>query len=183
MAQLYAGFAQAAEALRQFDLWVSTHPKDARLASVLNGRCWMRARLNIDLPLALEDCTEAVDKDDGDATYRDSLLDLPAPWRRGEGEESLRRRDQVGGVPVLFAVRSGAGAAAAERHGQRRARSGGRPEAEARDRRGSAQGGVRIRGRRGAAEGLRILTDQPRSPVVAPSAPSPRQCREPKGRS
>ena len=73
MAQLYAGFAQAAEALRQFDLWVSTHPKDARLASVLNGRCWMRARLNIDLPLALEDCTEAVDKDDGDASYRDSL--------------------------------------------------------------------------------------------------------------
>jgi predicted aspartyl protease/tetratricopeptide (TPR) repeat protein len=73
MAQLYAGFDQTAEALRQFDQWVNTHQKDARLASVLNERCWMRARLNIDLPLALKDCKEAVDRDDGAAAYRDSL--------------------------------------------------------------------------------------------------------------
>jgi tetratricopeptide (TPR) repeat protein/predicted aspartyl protease len=73
MAQLYAAFAQASDALRQFELWVSTHQKDARLASVLNGRCWMRTRLNIDLPLALEDCKEAVDKDGGEAAYHDSL--------------------------------------------------------------------------------------------------------------
>jgi predicted aspartyl protease/tetratricopeptide (TPR) repeat protein len=73
MAQLYASFAQAPEALRQFNLWVNTHPRDARLANVLNSRCWLRARLNIDLPLALEDCKEAVDKDDGEAAYRDSL--------------------------------------------------------------------------------------------------------------
>lgn len=73
MAELYAGFGQAAEALRQFDLWVNAHQKDARLASVLNGRCWMRARLNIELPLALQDCKQAVDMDDGAAAYRDSL--------------------------------------------------------------------------------------------------------------
>ena len=73
MAQLYASFAKAPEALRQFDLWVSTHPRDAQLASVLNARCWLRARLNIDLALALEDCKEAVDKDDGEAAFRDSL--------------------------------------------------------------------------------------------------------------
>ncbi|MES1163465.1 MAG: tetratricopeptide repeat protein, partial [Rhizobacter sp.] len=61
MAQLWAGLGQAAEALRQFDLWVSSHQRDARLASILNERCWMRARLNIELPLALQDCKQAVD--------------------------------------------------------------------------------------------------------------------------
>ena len=73
MAALYASFDQAPEALKQFDLWLNTHQDDARLASVLNGRCWMRARLNIDLPLALQDCKEAVDRDDGSAAHRDSL--------------------------------------------------------------------------------------------------------------
>ena len=56
MGSLYASFAQVAEALRQFDLWLSTHPKDAGMADVLNGRCWLRTRLNIDLPLALRVC-------------------------------------------------------------------------------------------------------------------------------
>ena len=73
MAQLHAFFAQAPEALRQYDLWVSNHPKDGRLATVLNERCWLRARLNIDLPLALADCKEAVDKDDAQPNYRDRL--------------------------------------------------------------------------------------------------------------
>ena len=73
MAELYASFDQASEALRQFDLWVSTHRKDVRLASVLNNRCWTRTRLNIDLPLALEDCKEAVDRDEAEASYRGSL--------------------------------------------------------------------------------------------------------------
>jgi tetratricopeptide (TPR) repeat protein len=43
------------------------------LASVLNNRCWTRTRLNIDLPLALEDCKEAVDRDEAEASYRGSL--------------------------------------------------------------------------------------------------------------
>jgi tetratricopeptide (TPR) repeat protein len=73
MAQLYAGLNQAPDALRQYDLWVATHTNDARLAGMLNGRCWLRARLNVDLPLALQDCKAAVDKDGGEAAYRDSL--------------------------------------------------------------------------------------------------------------
>jgi len=73
MAHLYAALDQPREALKQFDRWVSTHPRDARLAEVLNGRCWMRARLNIELPLALEDCKAAVAEDGGEANYRDSL--------------------------------------------------------------------------------------------------------------
>ncbi|HSC65550.1 MAG TPA: aspartyl protease family protein [Caldimonas sp.] len=73
MAQLHALFDQAPEALRQFDLWLGSHPKDSRRAHVLNERCWMRARLNIELPSALEDCKEAVDRDDAQPSYRDSL--------------------------------------------------------------------------------------------------------------
>ncbi|MBI3367643.1 MAG: retroviral-like aspartic protease family protein, partial [Burkholderiales bacterium] len=73
IAEFYASFGQVDEALRQFDLWVNTHRNDARLASVLNSRCWMRARLNIELPLALKDCEQAVDIDDGASAYRDSL--------------------------------------------------------------------------------------------------------------
>ena len=73
MADLYATFDQAPEALRQFDLWVTAHQDDARLADVLNARCWMRARLNIELPLALQDCKEAVDRDDTAPNHHGSL--------------------------------------------------------------------------------------------------------------
>ena len=73
MGNLYSRFPQVPQALRQLDLWVGTHPKDAELAGVLNSRCWLRARVAIDLPLALEDCKEAVKRDEGAAHHRDSL--------------------------------------------------------------------------------------------------------------
>jgi len=73
MASLYVGLDLVPEALRQWELWVPTHRADARLARVLNERCWLRARLNRDLKLALEDCKAAVDKDRGEAAYHDSL--------------------------------------------------------------------------------------------------------------
>jgi len=74
MGRLYSGFSDgSAKALRQFDLWVNSHPADERLAGVLNQRCWLRTRMNIDPLLALKDCKAAVDKDDGEASYRDSL--------------------------------------------------------------------------------------------------------------
>jgi tetratricopeptide (TPR) repeat protein len=73
MADVYADWSQTDAALRQFDFWMRTHQKDARLARVLNSRCWMRTRLNIDLPLALQDCKQAVDMDSGAASFRDSL--------------------------------------------------------------------------------------------------------------
>ena len=73
MGELYARFPQVPEALRQMDLWISTHPRDAKLPSMLNARCWMRARLGIDLALALEDCREAVSRDEGQSNHHDSL--------------------------------------------------------------------------------------------------------------
>lgn len=73
MARLHAASGATDAALRQFDLWVNTHPNDAGRASVLNERCWLRTRLNIDLPQALKDCKRSVDVDDGEAAHFDSL--------------------------------------------------------------------------------------------------------------
>jgi predicted aspartyl protease/tetratricopeptide (TPR) repeat protein len=73
MAAVYAGFAQLPDALRQYDAWVQTHPSDARLANVLERRCWLRTRLAVDLPLALQDCRRAVDLDAGGAMNHNSL--------------------------------------------------------------------------------------------------------------
>lgn len=73
MAEIYAGLELVPEALRQWELWVSTHGSDNHLASVLNSRCWLRARFNIELKLALEDCKKAVSRDRDEAAFRDSL--------------------------------------------------------------------------------------------------------------
>ncbi|MEY2688282.1 MAG: hypothetical protein RL375_2480 [Pseudomonadota bacterium] len=91
MGDLYARFDQAGEALKQFDLWLTSHPNDAQRARVLNSRCWLRARLGIDLPLALQDCKDAVDVDGGSAAYRDSL-----GWtylRMGDGARAKKAFD------------------------------------------------------------------------------------------
>lgn len=73
MASVYNRLQLVPEALRQWELWVPTHRSDARLAHVLNERCWLRTRLNVDLKLALDDCKSAVSRDGGEAAYRDSL--------------------------------------------------------------------------------------------------------------
>lgn len=73
MANLYTFLNLTPEAFKQLDLWISSHPNDNRLASALNSRCWLRARLNIELSLALQDCKDAVKKDDDNSAYHDSL--------------------------------------------------------------------------------------------------------------
>jgi len=73
MAQIYARMELAPEALRQWELWLPSHQRDARLARVLNSRCWLRVRFNLDLKLALEDCKAAVSEDGDEAAYRESL--------------------------------------------------------------------------------------------------------------
>lgn len=93
MGALYVELDQTSPALRQFDLWVGSHPKDARLPSVLNERCWLRARRNLDLPLALQDCLAAVDLDDGVAAYHDSLG--WAQLRLGDAAKARRAFDKA----------------------------------------------------------------------------------------
>lgn len=73
MASAYAQLGLAPEALRQWELWLPTHRNDASMPSILNQRCWLRSRLNIELPQALEDCKQAVDIDGHEPSYRDSL--------------------------------------------------------------------------------------------------------------
>jgi predicted aspartyl protease/tetratricopeptide (TPR) repeat protein len=73
MADVYAHLTLAREALHQWDLWISSHPNDAGLGSALNGRCWLRARLKVDLLRALDDCKRAVEEDDENSSFHDSL--------------------------------------------------------------------------------------------------------------
>ena len=73
MADLYAQLGQTRDALRQWELWLPTHRADAHLPKVLNSRCMLRTRLNLELEKALKDCEEAVDRDRGEPAYRDSL--------------------------------------------------------------------------------------------------------------
>lgn len=88
MANLHVRLGQVPEALRQYGHWISTHPNDARLADMLNNRCWLRARNNLEIAQALRDCKQAVDLDSKDANHLDSLgwtylrLAEPAQARR-----------------------------------------------------------------------------------------------------
>ena len=45
MADAYARMPLAAQALHQWDLWISSHVSDAGLGNAFNDRCWLRARL------------------------------------------------------------------------------------------------------------------------------------------
>ncbi len=47
-------------AIAQYDLWISSHPDDARVPEALNSRCWVRALQGVDLELALKDCNAAL---------------------------------------------------------------------------------------------------------------------------
>lgn len=73
MAVIFVQLDQPTEALQQWALWVPSHRHDAGLARALNGRCWLRTRLGVDLELAVDDCKQAVKQDDGEPRYRDSL--------------------------------------------------------------------------------------------------------------
>lgn len=96
----YAALDMAPEALHQWALWIASHSRDAELGSVLNARCWLRARLKRDLPQALADCRKAVDEDEGNASFHDSLgwtyLRLDEPSRAVAAfDASLERRSQA----------------------------------------------------------------------------------------
>jgi tetratricopeptide (TPR) repeat protein len=73
MAHLHAGFTQLEPALKQFDLWIAARPDDAGLPAALSSRCWLRTRLNVDLPQALKDCQRAVSIDGGDPALHGTL--------------------------------------------------------------------------------------------------------------
>lgn len=73
MARTYARLDMLPQAMRQWGLWEDTHGGDAYLPDMLNNRCWLRLRLNVELPQALEDCKASVRLDRDSAASRDSL--------------------------------------------------------------------------------------------------------------
>ncbi len=73
MATLYFTMGRRPEAIRQWSLWLPTHENDHDYPSAMNNRCWSRARLGVDLALAVKDCEAAIGKDKANAAYRDSL--------------------------------------------------------------------------------------------------------------
>ena len=125
--ELYAEFGQVAEALRQFEFWVSSHPNDQYTADVLANRCWLRTRLDIDLPLALQDCRRALERDESSATiqgklgwtylrlgnddkarrtFEDAIALKPLPFSLyGRGLAQLRLHDAAGAERDLAAAR------------------------------------------------------------------------------
>lgn len=60
LAQDYERADLVAPAAAQYDLWIAAHPKDARLATALSGRCRLGAISGQDLDRALSDCNAAV---------------------------------------------------------------------------------------------------------------------------
>lgn len=79
------------DALRNYDLWLKSHPEDSARGSAFNGRCWSRGLLNRDLDKALADCNAAIRADPKRSTFLDSraLVRL----RRGELQQALADYD------------------------------------------------------------------------------------------
>jgi tetratricopeptide (TPR) repeat protein len=60
LARAYGSVDLFDSALKQWDLWISYHENDPRMGTALNGRCWDRASLGLDLAAALKDCDSAI---------------------------------------------------------------------------------------------------------------------------
>ncbi|HEY2781861.1 MAG TPA: aspartyl protease family protein [Steroidobacteraceae bacterium] len=60
LAQLYAGSANFGNSIKQWDLWIGSHPVDSKFVTALTERCYMKALQNQDLSSALSDCNRAI---------------------------------------------------------------------------------------------------------------------------
>ena len=60
LAQLYAGAENFTAAIKQWDLWIESHPVDARFVGALGERCYLKALQNRDLSSGISDCNRAL---------------------------------------------------------------------------------------------------------------------------
>lgn len=60
LAQLYVAADSYAAAIKQSDLWIESHPVDARFAGALSERCYWKALQNQDLSGGLSDCNRVL---------------------------------------------------------------------------------------------------------------------------
>jgi len=72
MALLYLDLEQPAKSLEQLNQWLAAHPREVRREVALNGRCWARTLLGIELDQALDDCNSAIDAEPRNASYLNS---------------------------------------------------------------------------------------------------------------
>jgi tetratricopeptide (TPR) repeat protein len=80
------------KAIANYDAWIEAHPDDSRLPQALNGRCWARALMGRELPLALKDCDAALRRVKA-GNFFDSrgLVEL----RMGEYDKAIADYDQA----------------------------------------------------------------------------------------
>jgi tetratricopeptide (TPR) repeat protein/predicted aspartyl protease len=64
LANIYSSLEQFPASIAQYDLWIDSHPDDARLASALGSRCLASALQNEDLAQGLSDCNKALRRAD-----------------------------------------------------------------------------------------------------------------------
>jgi tetratricopeptide (TPR) repeat protein len=87
IAQIYAGTGGYDEAIRRLDAWIAANPKDDRVPTALNDRCWSRALANKELDLALTDCNAALKNGPRNSVHYDSRAMVYL--RRGELDKSI----------------------------------------------------------------------------------------------
>lgn len=90
---LYTHEGAYAEAVAEFDVWLSGLPHGQNGVTAFNDRCWARAIWNRDLDMALADCNEAVKLQPNNLSIRDSrgLVYL----RLGRYDEAIRDYDFI----------------------------------------------------------------------------------------
>ena len=72
VAKTFLSYDHFDEAIARYDAWQAKYPKDRRVASMLNDRCWSRAMLNRELDVALADCDLAIKKGGRNSDVYDS---------------------------------------------------------------------------------------------------------------
>ena len=69
---LYARAGLLAEAVAQYDKWITAHDQDVRVPDARNARCWARALRGQELDKALADCNAALKSRPDTAAFLDS---------------------------------------------------------------------------------------------------------------
>ena len=93
MSSVYLRIEQPARAIVQLNQWLPAHPDEVKRHSALNGRCWARALLGVELDKALDDCNDAIDAEPRNAAYLDSR-----GWvhlRLGQNREAIADFDRA----------------------------------------------------------------------------------------
>ncbi len=90
---LFSGLDRYDQAIIEYTQWIDAHRRDVRRPIAMNGRCWARAMLNVDLDDALDDCNEAVRWSKDNPAYLDSrgLVRL----RRGQFGRAIEDYDKA----------------------------------------------------------------------------------------